>query len=834
MNTGNSSEKQNIFLKEKTIKDNRSAFNGSFSSELLAPAGSKESFYAAINAGADAVYMGGSMFGARAFAENPVEDELLSLIDYAHINNKKLFLTVNTLLKEDEIKRHLFNYLLPYYKNGLDGVIVQDFGVMQFINDYFPDLPIHASTQMTTTNIYMAKLLKKVKNLKRIVVARELSLNEIRQIYDETHLEIEAFVHGALCYSYSGQCMFSSIVGNRSGNRGRCAQPCRLPYTMEDGSSKYILSPRDLMTLPILPDILNAGVYSLKIEGRMKKPEYVASVVSVYRYYLDKLNTDGIQNYKVDEKDISMLMDIYNRGNFTTGYFYNHNGKNMMSLNRPNHAGVNVLKQSNGSVYHVTEAINAGDIIEIADESITVNQSFKSGSTVNIFNLIPKNKKIKNLPKYINRTRNNKLIDEITEKYLKSNKKCPADIIVNAFINQPLQATVVCGDNVVNVEGAVVTEALNKPVTADEIKKQFKKTGNTPFDANQTDIYLDNNIFINLKDCNELRRKAFAELEDLLLSKFRRDYTGNNDGECSFEKYNDEKSDKDTHERSLTVLVSTFEQLYTVLDNKNLKYIDKIYLDIDYMPLDMLEKAVDMCHDADKNAYIAMPYIFRKETSDIILNLKEIIENINIDGFLARNLETYVFLNEHGFAGKNNIPIVFDYTIYNYNSYSNSFLNNLNPEYKTAPFELDYHELKELSIKGNELQVYGYFPLMFSAQCINKSSDNCIKSSNIAGKQLAYSVITDRLGNNMNCVPVCRFCYSVIYNNKPLSLINMAEKVFNLQPGYLRLNFVFEDSKQVAKELNDFSKILIEEKSMDYVDFNSNDYTKGHFSRKID
>ena len=240
--------------------------------ELLAPAGSYESLRAAVNAGADAVYIGGSRFGARAYADNPDEDALLDGIRYCHLHGKKLYMTVNTLLKEEELEQELYSYLFPYYQAGLDGVIVQDFGVVQYLAEHFPKLPVHASTQMTITGCDSVRVLQR-HGVTRVVPARELSLDEVQQIIEETGIEVETFVHGALCYCYSGQCLFSSMIGGRSGNRGRCAQPCRLPFRREDGernmlgSQKYLLSMKDLCTLELLPEIVGAGIASLKIEG---------------------------------------------------------------------------------------------------------------------------------------------------------------------------------------------------------------------------------------------------------------------------------------------------------------------------------------------------------------------------------------------------------------------------------------------------------------------------------------------------------------------------------------------------------------------------------------
>ena len=291
--------------------------------ELLAPAGSFESMQAAFHAGADAVYMGGPRFGARAYADNPDDDGVRRAIDYTHLRGKKLYLTVNTLLKNSEIGEELYDYLKPLYETGLDAVIIQDFGVFRFLREAFPGLPLHGSTQMTVCGPEGAALLK-AQGLKRLVLPRELSLQEIRLIYERTGIDLEVFIHGALCYCYSGQCLMSSFLGGRSGNRGRCAQPCRLVY--EGGS---YLNMRDLCALDVLPALKEAGAKSLKIEGRMKSPLYTAGVVSVYRKYLDRLEAGGA--YKVKQEDRQLLFELFNRGDFTDGYFKRHNGKEMIN-----------------------------------------------------------------------------------------------------------------------------------------------------------------------------------------------------------------------------------------------------------------------------------------------------------------------------------------------------------------------------------------------------------------------------------------------------------------------------------------------------------------------
>ena len=304
--------------------------------ELLAPAGNFACFRAAVNAGADAVYLGGEQYGARAYAGNFSGEEILDALRIAHVFGRKIYLTVNTLVKENELS-NLVPYIQPLYEAGLDGVIVQDMGVLECLRGNFPDLALHASTQMTITGIYGAAYMKKL-GVCRIVPARELSLDEIKEIKDTTGLEVECFVHGAMCYAYSGQCLFSSILGGRSGNRGRCAGPCRLPYTTDNGRTLYPLSLKDMYTLSVLPELIQAGIDSFKIEGRMKSPEYVAGVTAMYRKYIDRYLANPDKPYKVAAKDEQLLRELYIRSDICTGYYQKHNDKSMVTLKEPGYS----------------------------------------------------------------------------------------------------------------------------------------------------------------------------------------------------------------------------------------------------------------------------------------------------------------------------------------------------------------------------------------------------------------------------------------------------------------------------------------------------------------
>lgn len=426
--------------------------------ELLAPAGNFKTLQAVAAAGADAVYFGGSSFSARAYAGNLSHEEVLLAIDYGHIHNKKMILAVNTLLKEKEMEEQLYDYLLPYYEQGLAAVIVQDFGVMQFIRKNFKGLPIHASTQMTAVSAEGVRFLANA-GASRVVLARELSLEEIEKIHREVSVELESFVHGALCYSYSGQCLFSSMLGGRSGNRGRCAQPCRLAYDVfdkdfqkiNDSYHRYPLSPKDLCTIELLPELIKSGITSLKIEGRMKQTEYAAGVVSVYRKYLDRCLNEEVQTFYVSEEDKKHLVSLGSRSGFTEGCYRKQDGADMITFEKSAH------------------------------------ESSKTESSV--------------------------LFQE------KKEKICGRFIVRE---NQPIEFTVTFRDVRQTVTGEVPQKAKSQPLTEDILREKLSKTGGTPFEFERLDIQLDAGLFLTMAAVNELRRNALKEVSKQYLKRYKR------------------------------------------------------------------------------------------------------------------------------------------------------------------------------------------------------------------------------------------------------------------------------------------------------------------------
>jgi len=701
--------------------------------EILAPAGSYESLMAAISAGADAVYIGGSKFGARAYANNLDEEKMLEAIDYVHLHGRKIYLTVNTLLKDDEISE-LYDYLLPYYKQGLDAVIVQDVGVFDFVKTNFPDLPIHVSTQMTVTNSSSALFFKE-RGAERIVPARELNIHEIREMKDATGLEIECFVHGALCYCYSGQCLLSSMIGGRSGNRGQCAQPCRLPYGVNGKKPQDILSLKDLCTIEMIPELIEAGIDSFKIEGRMKQPEYVYTVVSMYRKYTDIYLKYGRNGFKVSKDDIKALQGIYRRRGYCEGYYKQHNGKNMISLKRP-------------------------------EDDVPAVQ----------------------MPEF-------KVQEKINGKLrLSEGNKAQFELLYGGY-------SVVC-------EGAEVQSALKQPLDKERIDKQMRKTGTTQFRFENLEIEIEGYIFLPMQALNELRRDAIERLEQEILSSFRREEPGHKENHISKNEF--EKLD----EQYISVSVQDYAQLRAAVEVEN---VSVIYVDSKIAWDDRIIQLLNQRSDTQK-IYVAMPYIFRSSSMKKYNGFYEKLEK-NYDGMLIRNWESYQWLISHGYQKE----IVTDYNLYVFNQWGKNFLKESGVSGYTAPVELNVKELKKLDISDASLIVYGYQPVMFSAGCVQKNTDQCTQKESVL-------YLTDRYQKKFAVKNYCNCCYNIIYNSSPLVLLNNREDIERLNPQAIRLDFTLESAEETKRILRMYIDTFLYGKN---VDVTGMDYTRGHFKRGV-
>ena len=798
--------------------------------EILAPAGSMECLKAAIAAGADAVYTGGALFGARAYAHNLTEEELLEAIDYVHLHGRRLYLTVNTLIKDREMEKQMYDYLLPYYRQGLDAVIVQDIGLFRFIRKHFPDLPIHASTQMTLTGVDGAKFLEK-EGAQRIVTSRELSMAEVKKIADETELEIESFVHGALCYCYSGQCLFSSFIGGRSGNRGQCAQPCRLLYrTPEAKRPQYLLSLKDICTLELIPEMIESGIYSFKIEGRMKKPEYAAAVAFQYRKYADlylkyyeecPAEEDpaayAMKKYRVREEDRQMLLDLYNRGGFHTGYYHTQNGREMISLNRPNHAGVPAVKVLAKKGRNVTAKaltdLYPQDIIELPmrkgrekADNYTCKDAVRKGMNVQIpvFADTPFKR-----DEIWMRTRNSTLIDTLREEFVNGKIKERICGTFRLYPQEKATLTVKCRDAEITVAGEKAKEALSQPMSRERIEKQLRKTGNTEFEFSFLKAEIGEKVFLPMQSLNELRREALETLEKVICEKYRRS------GEVKDPE--EDKTELSMEEEILsgwTASVRTAEQMEVILEEEA---IGRIYVDCTMFPRiwekDSYVEWITKVHAAGKEIYLVMPYIFRERTRKQYEAAYNRIFGAGWDGILIANYESFAFLKEHGYTGR----IMTDYNLYEFNQESRKFWKEKGVFEFTAPVELTERELQDLRVKDGEVIVYGYLPMMISAGCIQKTTRGCLKKS-------GQTTITDRYRNPFVVKNECDYCYNILYNYVPLYLGDRMEEVYQIGPGRIRLMFTTERQQEVRQILSAY----FEGKELP-----EGTYTRGHWKRGI-
>ena len=712
--------------------------------ELLAPAGSYESFEAALGAGADAVYVGGAAFGARAYAQNFGKEELLTAIRTAHIHGKKLYLTVNTLLKNRELKEQLFDYLKPYYEAGLDAVIVQDMGVLRFIRRNFPGLPIHASTQMTVTGPEGMKFLEQ-QGLSRVVTARELSLQEIRAMHEASPIEIEAFIHGALCYSFSGQCLMSSLLGGRSGNRGRCAQPCRLPYRTGlhpqklEGDQVCPLSLKDICTIDILPEILEAGVMSLKIEGRMKQPRYTAGVTEIYRKYLDLYLENGPEKYQVEEGDRQFLLDIFNRGGSCGGYFHQQNGPSMMAFSNEKKT-----------------AETAGEL-----------------------------------------------------------KKCKENIRGELMLypENPAVLEVSCRGRRVSVSLGEVQYAMKQPVEEARVRQQMEKLGNTEFQWKKLEIHMGDSVFLPMKTLNELRREALEQLEQKLTEPYER---------APAFCLEDSESCRNTGSRSgrLPIYVSCEkkEQALKLAENTEIQGM--------YLSFDAMKACMERGVQNRKELYLALPHMVRGKAPDDYLSCAGQWLKEGMKGFLVRNPEGYAILKEQGWSKL----CVADHSLYTWNDEAVRFWREEGIFRNTVPLELNEKEIRHRDNTGSELVVYGYLPLMISAQCIRKNRYRC-------DRQEGMSYLKDRYEKVFPAVCFCHpwkteatekqeLCYNIIYNSIPLGLLKEKEQVERLGVQSLRLAFTMEEPEEAAGILENFLDVYYRDGRPA-----AGEFTKGHFKR---
>lgn len=789
--------------------------------ELLSPVGDFECLKAAVQNGADAVYLGSSDFNARSSATNFSLNQLEEAIDYAHLRNVKVYLALNTLIKNSEFTNAI-ELAISAYNYGIDAIIVQDLGLADYLIHNLPDLPIHASTQMTCHNLAGAKYLKDI-GFKRIVLSRELSFKEIEYIRNNIDCELEMFIHGALCISYSGSCLYSSIIGGRSGNRGKCAQACRLPYKLFEDNTKldegYLLSPRDLCGLEFLPQLISMGVNSFKIEGRMKTPEYVAVVTRIYRKYINKVLKK--EDFIIDEIDKKDLVQVFNRGGFSHGHLDNNSNLDLVYKEKPNNMGIYIGHISNynsnkglvslqlndklsigdtitfekeNSKYHVSELMIGNDNVESAESSLIV----KFGRMKGNINIGDKVFKLEDKSLFLDTKKSysiqNKKVDLKCELNLKLNKNISLKIYDNS-------------DNMLEVSSDVAPIiANNKPITKDRLVFQLNKTNDTPFRFKNIKINMDDNLFIpNISIINELRRNAISEYSKLIVDKYKRNF--NTNFNINFNQTN--KSLKNSH--NLCVLLS---QLHLDYDYSSLSNIDKLYIPLNYFLMKefttILEKLAN-----NFNIYIYMPIIIRDNYQNLFKNaISNAVNKYHIKGFVISNIGNFEFLKEYY-----NLEFIANYSI---NIFNNATIDALNAKTITISPELSLEEINDICNKTNfntEFIVYGSLPLMTLNYCLLGRTNKCYPTCNSKCSSNYKYYLNDRLNFRFRIIPDNLQTITTLYNSK----------ITSIQPDSLNVNnYRIDILDENIQEINNIINTVIFNTR-----FEGKDFTNGNLNKIV-
>lgn len=814
--------------------------------ELLAPVGSFDALVAAVQNGANAVYLGGKKFGARQYANNFDEEALIKAVEYCHIRGIKIYVTVNTLVSDQELK-DFTQYIGFLYNIDIDAVIIQDLGVLKYIRESFPDFEVHASTQMTIHNLEGIRLLEDL-GLSRAVVAREMDIDSIKYIRDHSDMELEVFVHGALCICYSGQCLMSSLIGGRSGNRGRCAQPCRLPYSLVDLETKkevnspgenYILSPRDLNTIENIDKLLRLGVHSLKIEGRMKRPEYVATVVKAYRNAIDMYYRDG--KVRIDEETKGELTAIFNR-RFTKGHLLGEKGKNLMNFEKPGNMGIeigHVLAFNKGSrriKIRLQGDLQKGDGIEIRnkkkeDIGIKVGKILKDNKVVEkalrgeVIELDFRGYGTKGDKVF--KTSDISLLNKATATYKSEGNIIPISGAVKGRLGEGIELYIWDSrSNYISVKGKEkIQKALNRALDSDRIEKQLNKLGNTPYYFEKIEIDIDPDIALPISEINNIRREAIEKLSTLRANVNKREKIYNKPL-----KLDKDFSREDIEDTILSAYVNNLDQLEAVLTTD----INRIY----YSNIGDIEKAFDLASKAKKLLIPALSRITYDKELELIQRKKDILIK---SGYilLANHGQLNMFLDD-------DINIHADFAFNIFNSLSARKLQELNVSKVTLSPELNNNQIKEVTSKTNgcELIVYGHLPMMITEYCPVKAV-GCRADKNSCrlcedrkfGLKDRYGIIfpLQKQGN----------CRTELLNSKKLFLLENMEKIMKNNIGIMRLQFTNEDKNEIISIVKAYCKALdriqrgkkgLENEAIRIINKykDKGDYTKGHFQRGVE
>ena len=796
--------------------------------ELLSPVGDFECLKAAVQAGADCVYFGGSMFNARASAGNFNDEDLKKAIEYAKIRNVKTNLALNILIKNDEFN-DAFELAKKAYEYGIDAIIVQDLGLAKKLIESFPDLPIHASTQMTIHNLEGVLEAEKL-GFKRVVLSRELSLNEIKYICEHSNVEIEVFIHGALCICYSGQCLLSSMIGARSGNRGKCAQPCRLPYElMKDDSildKGHLLSPRDLCSLELLPELVKLGITSFKIEGRLKTPEYVSTVTRIYRKYIDLAQSN--KPYVIEEKDKQYLLQVFNRGGFSTGYLENEPNENLIYKNKPNNMGIflGTVHNFNSNKGYITlkleNSVSIGDSVSLEKEKNLYNvselingnqnlQTAQKGDIVKIGRIKGKisvgDKIYKINSKELNLAANNLTSSE--------NRKIKISCKVTVHENEPISINIYTNQfNDINfaitAEDLIPVQATNSPITLERIQDQINKLGGTPFEFEEISVDLGENLYIpSISKLNQLRRDAIDKLYEILLNKIHRTPLSSVPSDVLVAT-DDIKETMPS--KSVSILLNTLNKDF---DYKCLQNVNRIYIPLKFFVNNDFNETLKNI-TSSFNTYIYLPSVLKNT-----LNLKQLIEFIlntyRIKGFVLSNLSYIEILNEY----QNKYELIANYNMNIYNNNTINELKNLGISSITISPEIDKISINSIcNLLPTEAIVYGSIPVMTTNYCLLSKSNNCLQycNSNCSASNGKY-YLNDRMDLKFRVIPDSFYRTTTIYNSKKISY---SSKELNLNS--IRLDFLDEN----IEEMNN----IIETAILGNV-IEGKEYTNGNYNRMV-
>lgn len=802
--------------------------------ELLAPVGSFDALKAAVQNGANAVYLGGKDFSARASANNFDREELIEAVKYAHIRDVRVFVTTNTLIKQNEIEDFV-EYAKFLYDIDVDALIMQDIGVAMLIHDLLPDFELHASTQMVAHSLEDVQYLESV-GFKRVVLARELTVDEIKYICDNTNVDIEVFVHGALCVCYSGGCLMSSMIGNRSGNRGRCAQPCRQKYTMIDISTgeeihsngEYLLSTKDLNTIEDVDKIIETGVLSLKIEGRMKKPEYVATVINSYRNAIDEYQ--ATKKVNISTETMEDLYTIFNR-KFTKGLILGEVGEDVMNSNVPNNQGlyvgkvVDYNKKSKRLKIKLEGTLKKGDGINLGGGTIgriikgkEIVQIGYKGETIEL-DFIGEARK--NQPVF--KTSDTNLIDKAQKTYTQDKEfaKSLIDAEITIKLGEyPELKLIDKNNNSVTVKGdKLVEKALKVALGEEKIETQIKKLGNTPYELDDLKINLDKGVSMPISLINQMRREAIELLDEARIPVKGRAYKD------SKIKYSPKKYAKDTNSNSkIRVKINNIEALKSII---NLD-IDMIY----YEDVATLEQAMAMATANNKKLIYSAPRIVRnKEYKRLEKSNEYCKENVQISA-----------LGQVKYYKENSENVSFDVDYY-LNPFNSETINHYKKEGATTVCisqELNIHEIKETT-KYTDMEIetvaYGYIPMMLSEYCpMGVVARSCKKDKRCSTCKESKYVLRDFKGEEYR-ISQDLFCRSTIYNSIANCLINNLDELSDAGINVFRLDFTHESPELISKITKAFINTVNNDLYVDVDDqeiFDNMETTLGHLYKGVE